>query len=248
MLTRQGVGAFVANVARRPFRIDLDGLHSLREVLDVMELRTGMEVEAAGLAAERATPVQIHKIDDAYAAIDRAIARGKSAVDEDFAFHCSIADAAGNPQFLRFLDYLGRHIIPRQSIRVSAPQMTDSGAYLRTIQKEHRDILDAIQASAPTKARAAMRRHLLKAARAIKTRVRTRQGITRRADDPTKQRSIHANRPSHRRAGGVGARLRKLSRARIHRSAGVISAFPPISHAMRRFSPPTLQTQEKSTR
>jgi GntR family transcriptional repressor for pyruvate dehydrogenase complex len=162
VLTRQGVGAFVANVARRPFRIDLDGLHSLREVLDVMELRTGMEVEAAGLAAERATPVQIRKIDDAYAAIDRAIARGKSAVDEDFAFHCSIADAAGNPQFLRFLDYLGRHIIPRQSIRVSAPQMTDSGAYLRTIQKEHRDILDAIQASVPAKARAAMRRHLLK--------------------------------------------------------------------------------------
>src|SRR5712675_949764 len=65
VLTRQGVGAFVANVARRPFRIDLDGLHSLREVLDVMELRTGMEVEAAGLAAERATPVQIRKIDDA---------------------------------------------------------------------------------------------------------------------------------------------------------------------------------------
>jgi GntR family transcriptional repressor for pyruvate dehydrogenase complex len=162
VLTRQGVGAFVANVARRPFRIDLDGLRSLREVLDVMELRTGMEVEAAGIAAERATVAQIRKIHDAYDAIDRAIVGGKSAVDEDFAFHHSIAEATGNLQFLRFLDYLGRHIIPRQSVRVTSPRMTDLSSYLKTIQKEHRDILEAIRSSAPTKARAAMRRHLLK--------------------------------------------------------------------------------------
>jgi GntR family transcriptional regulator, transcriptional repressor for pyruvate dehydrogenase complex len=162
VLTRQGVGAFVANVARPPFRIDLDGLRSLREVLDVMELRTGIEVEAAGLAAERAAQSHIRKIEEAYGAIDRAIAQGKSAVDEDFAFHCSIAGATGNPQFLRFLDYLGRHIIPRQSIRMTSRRVTDSASYLRKIQKEHREILDAIRGSAPIQARAAMRRHLLK--------------------------------------------------------------------------------------
>ena len=162
VVTRQGVGAFVANVARRPFRIDLDGLHSLREVLDVMELRTGMEVEAAGLAAERGTAAQIRKIEAAFEAIARAIARGDGAVDEDFAFHRSIAETTGNAQFLRFLDYLGRHIIPRQSIRVTSPRMKDSVAYLRTIQAEHRDIVDAIRASSPSQARAAMRRHLLK--------------------------------------------------------------------------------------
>ena len=162
VVTRQGVGAFVADVARRPFRIDLDGLHSLREVLDVMELRTGMEVEAAGLAAERGTAAQIRKIEAAFEAIARAIARGDGAVDEDFAFHRSIAEATGNAQFLRFLDYLGRHIIPRQSIRVTSPRMKDSVAYLRTIQAEHRDIVDAIRASSPSQARAAMRRHLLK--------------------------------------------------------------------------------------
>jgi GntR family transcriptional regulator, transcriptional repressor for pyruvate dehydrogenase complex len=162
VLTRQGVGAFVANVAGRPFRIDLEGLRSLREVLDVMELRTGIEVEAAGLAAERATASHVRKIEEAYDAIDRAIARGKLAVDEDFAFHCSIASGTGNPQFLRFLDYLGRHIIPRQSIRMTSAGMTDSTAYLQTIQKEHREILQAIRASTPTKARAFMRRHLLK--------------------------------------------------------------------------------------
>jgi GntR family transcriptional regulator, transcriptional repressor for pyruvate dehydrogenase complex len=162
VVTRQGVGAFVADIVRRPFRIEFDGVRSLHEVLDVMELRTGMEIEAAGLAAERASGPQIHEIASAYMAIDGIIARGGSAVDEDFAFHCAIASATGNLQFLRFLQYLGRHIIPRQNVRVNSPHMKDPGAYMRTIQKEHFDILEAIRTSAPTKARSAMRRHLLR--------------------------------------------------------------------------------------
>src|SRR5271168_1745285 len=55
VVTRQGVGAFVAAAPRRPFRIEGGELHSLREVIEVMELRTGVEIEAAGLAAERAS-------------------------------------------------------------------------------------------------------------------------------------------------------------------------------------------------
>src|SRR5436309_5140819 len=54
VVTRQGVGAFVAAHARRPFRIDVHALSSLHEVIEVLELRTAIETEAAGLAAERA--------------------------------------------------------------------------------------------------------------------------------------------------------------------------------------------------
>src|ERR1700758_4746384 len=40
VMTRQGAGAFVAaDVEPRPFRLALDGLPSIEEVLDVMELR-----------------------------------------------------------------------------------------------------------------------------------------------------------------------------------------------------------------
>src|SRR3954471_18237935 len=56
VITRQGVGAFVPENARPPLRIAFDRLSPLRAVLEVMELRTGIEIEAAGLAAERATP------------------------------------------------------------------------------------------------------------------------------------------------------------------------------------------------
>jgi GntR family transcriptional regulator, transcriptional repressor for pyruvate dehydrogenase complex len=165
VVTRQGVGAFVADDAKRPFRISLAELSSLREVIEVMELRTGIEIEAAGLAAERATPAGTRKIADAYEAIDVAIGRGGSAVDQDFAFHCRIAQAAGNPQFLRFLEYLGRFIIPRQTVRVAAGLPADRPAYLAAIQREHGEIVQAILSHEVQKARAAMRRHLLNSRR-----------------------------------------------------------------------------------
>ena len=70
VITRQGVGAFVPENARRPLRIEVDPLSPLRAVLDVMELRTGIEIEAAGLAAERASAAQIRKIVECLEAVD----------------------------------------------------------------------------------------------------------------------------------------------------------------------------------
>lgn len=160
VITRQGVGAFVAETPRRPFRIEGNELASLKHVIEVMELRTGIEVEAAGLAAERATAADLRRIEDAYQAIRAAVGRGDAAVDEDFAFHCRIAEATGNPQFARFLDYLGRFIIPRQTIRVTIGTAKERRAYLDRIQDEHREIVAGIRAHAVSKARAAMRRHL----------------------------------------------------------------------------------------
>ena len=158
--TRQGAGAFVAeDAARRPFRLVLGGLPSVAQALDIMELRQSVEVEAAGLAATRATAAR-DEIAAALAAIDLAIGRGESAVDEDFAFHRALAAASGNPQFARFLEYLGYFIIPRQSIRVAAHHGAGRRAYLEMIQREHHAICAAIRAADEAGARDAMRRHL----------------------------------------------------------------------------------------
>jgi DNA-binding FadR family transcriptional regulator len=159
VVTRQGVGAFVADNVRRPFRVDFDEHSSLRDVLNVMELRTGVEVEAAGLAAERASAAQIKKITERFAAIDAAIEHGSTAVDEDFAFHCEIADATGNPQFRRFLEYLGRFIIPRKTVWGQS-KPTLGRANLTTFQREHAQILDAVRNRQVQTARSAMQKHL----------------------------------------------------------------------------------------
>ena len=161
VVTRQGVGAFVsAEPQRAPFRIDPERLQSLGDILNVMELRLGVEIESAGLAAERSGKARARIIGAALEAIERASAQGKNAVDEDLAFHRAIAEATGNPEFARFLQFIGRHLIPRRTVSGLPERMGGRRAYLAIIQEEHRRIFDAIRAGDPRAAREAMRRHL----------------------------------------------------------------------------------------
>jgi len=161
VVTRQGVGAFVsAEPQRAPFRIEPERMQTLDDVLFVMELRLGVEIESAGLAAERATRSQIRSIGNALEAIERAADGGRSAVDEDLEFHRAIAEATGNPEFPRFLQFIGRHLIPRRTVSGLPERMGGERAYLALIQEEHRRIHQAIEAGDARGAREAMRRHL----------------------------------------------------------------------------------------
>lgn len=163
VVTRQGSGAYVAaDGSRVPFRIAPPDAGGIADVIKVMELRLAVELEAAALAAERASAPQIAAIRKALTEIDRAIARGDGAVKEDFDFHRSIAAATGNPHFAQFLEFLGRYVIPRQSVRLSHGTPAQQRAYLDMIQKEHRRIADAIRARDANEARRAMRSHLSK--------------------------------------------------------------------------------------
>jgi len=161
VVTRQGVGAFVSAAPQHaPFRIDPERMESLDDILNVMELRVGVEIESAGLAAERATKPQVRAIVAALEALDRAAESGKSAIDEDLEFHRAIAAATGNPEFARFLQFIGRHLIPRRSVSGLPESMGGQRVYLELIQEEHRRIADAIRDGDPKAAREAMRRHL----------------------------------------------------------------------------------------
>jgi GntR family transcriptional repressor for pyruvate dehydrogenase complex len=161
VITRQGVGAFVSAAPQQaPFRIDADGMRSIEDVLHVMELRLGVEIESAGLAAERATKPQLRAISVALEAMDRAAVQGKDAIDQDLELHSAIAEATGNQQFPRFLQFIGRHLIPRRIVSGMPQSMGGREAYLKLLQEEHRSIVAAIQNRDPKAAREAMRRHL----------------------------------------------------------------------------------------
>jgi GntR family transcriptional repressor for pyruvate dehydrogenase complex len=161
VVTRQGVGAFVSAMPQQaPFRIDPERMQSLDEILNVMELRLGVEIESAGLAAERASRSQVRAIGVALEAMARAAGDGKSAVDEDLELHRAIAEATGNPEFSRFLQFIGRHLIPRRMVTGLPESMGGRRAYLALIQEEHRRIYAAIRNGDAKAAREAMRRHL----------------------------------------------------------------------------------------
>ncbi len=162
VITRQGAGAFVAtDLGARPFRIDPEQAESLAEIVRIMELRLSIETEAAGLAAERRTSAQLAEIARKLKALDRAIRKGDLAVEDDFAFHKAILAASDNPYFLRFLEFLGRYIIPRRTVSNGVMgTVEERSTYLERIQAEHVLIHDAIKARDPEAARQAMRRHL----------------------------------------------------------------------------------------
>jgi GntR family transcriptional regulator, transcriptional repressor for pyruvate dehydrogenase complex len=163
VVTRQGAGAFVDRDDRRQqYAIDPDGLGSLDSVLDILELRMAVEAEAAAIASERATTAQVKAIGEAQRIFSRAITSGERAIKEDFAFHQAIASATQNNRFVEFLDFLGRLIIPRQSIRSFEGDPDSLRRYLGRIEKEHEAIFQAINAHSPKKAREAMRGHLVK--------------------------------------------------------------------------------------
>ena len=62
--TRQGAGACVSrDMRRRPFRMSTKGLPTISDVVSITELRLGIEIEAAGFAAERRTAEDLELID-----------------------------------------------------------------------------------------------------------------------------------------------------------------------------------------
>src|SRR6185369_2184063 len=113
VVTRQGLGAFVApDVQRRPFRIDPEELRSGTDVAHILELRTSLEIEAAGLAAERRGDRELAQLASALKAIDTEIERGGNAVNADFNFHLAMLRCTRNRFFPQFLEFLGNFIIP----------------------------------------------------------------------------------------------------------------------------------------
>ena len=174
--TRQGSGAYVASdLLRRPFRIDPEGLQSIAEVVQVLELRIAVETEAASLAAARRKKADLERIAAAMRAFAEAVERGESAIDEDYEFHCAIGAATGNAYFSSFLGFIGRLIIPRRTITVAAD---DGGRrpYLMRVRAEHEAIARAIEAADAGDARRAMRAHLLRSYRRYQWLARQRAG------------------------------------------------------------------------
>ena len=161
IVSRQGAGVFVADsMVGRPFRIVSDELRSLGEVENVLQLRLAVEVEAAGIAAERRTNANLQTIRAWLDMIDAAIENDETAVKEDLAFHCAISAATGNPYFERFMHFLGPVIIPRQTMRIGLETPEERRDYMRQVQREHRRIFAAVKKGDGDAARQHTRAHL----------------------------------------------------------------------------------------
>jgi DNA-binding FadR family transcriptional regulator len=159
--SRQGAGVFVREAPPAPEGLSLlTGVsRRLPDIIETLELRAAVEIEAAGLAAERASPAQEAEIEAELARFTAAMAAGEPTEAADFAFHRAVARATNNARFEEFLAFLGRRTIPRAELR-AAGGMPAEGLDARIVA-EHRAVADAIAARDPAAARRAMRAHLV---------------------------------------------------------------------------------------
>ncbi|MBV7541338.1 FadR/GntR family transcriptional regulator [Acidovorax sp. sic0104] len=163
--TRHGIGTFVLGLGQAPgFKITPDQFSTLRDVIAVLELRIGVETEAAALAAQRRTDTNLKAMREALDAVAAAVEAGRDAVASDFQFHLEIARATHNSHFAELMGTLGSMIIPRARLDSRMDSVdgvsNERSQYLRRVNGEHESIYDAIVAQDPDAARAAMRTHL----------------------------------------------------------------------------------------
>lgn len=173
---RQGAGVFVREQPLAAFNsIGLEIGNKISRALNVIEVRMGLEIESAGLAAIRRNGAQQAAIQEAFFEFDRLLARNEATGRTDFDFHRAIASATNNPFYVEVLDALGMRTIPCD---ITSPWGTDSvltREYQEGLQQEHLAILQAITAGDPDAARSAMRTHLSASQQRYRARLDGRQ-------------------------------------------------------------------------
>ena len=119
-----------------------------------------LEVESAGLAAQRRTPEQLTAMREFLDSLQRSAALSSEAAVSDFQFHLQIAEATGNRYFTDIMNHLGTAIIPRSRLNSARLAHDDQPHYQQRLGREHEQIYDAIARQDAESARAAMRLHL----------------------------------------------------------------------------------------
>jgi GntR family transcriptional regulator, transcriptional repressor for pyruvate dehydrogenase complex len=157
---RHGVGVFV--LAPQPGLqkgLRVADPSRLSSIIEILEVRAAIEIEAAGLAAGRCSPAQQELVFECLQAMNKQIAAGASTVESDRAFHFAIADSTNNPRFRELLDAIGQQMIPR-SLLIDDQLDASPSEYLSQIQREHETIARSIADRDEAAAREAMRNHL----------------------------------------------------------------------------------------
>lgn len=125
----------------------------------VNEVRSAVEVQTAGLAAQRARPEDLERLRELCDEHQRSLQRGDltAAGELDFQFHQELTRASGNELLVAMLDSISDVLREVRNQAMAQPHVGEEGL------KAHRRILKCIVAGEPKAARDAMAKHLAEA-------------------------------------------------------------------------------------
>ncbi len=158
--TRAGRGTFVAaapggRAAGLDSRAWGDGAErplERREVEELVEAREVIEVQLAGMAAERGTGDQIARLRECVEGMEVASASPFDYPDADVEFHLALAEAAGNRYLLRAM--VDIRSLLKQDMELGAEAAIRRFGDLRVSVESHRRLVDSIESSDVEQARA----------------------------------------------------------------------------------------------
>lgn len=159
--SRHGSGTYIPEgpptLGSEPLSL-LAALHGFTRE-EMYEARRLLEVGAAGLAAERATPDQLATLADEVSNLFAALDDPLRFLVHDINFHREVAAASGNPIIASLVEMVSALYYDRR--RETAQQASDRD--LREAAELHRRIYQAIRARDTEGARSAMNEHLIRA-------------------------------------------------------------------------------------
>ena len=146
---------------------------------ELTEARSLIEAEAAALAAKQITDEELAKLASLIEGMESPDNAISNAADGEF--HATIAKASGNRAMLHMIETLWRMREELPDVKRTYEAICHEGGKDRG--KEHREILDALVARDPDRARVAMRQHFFRM-------LSTMLDVTERADlQAVKQRA-----------------------------------------------------------
>src|SRR6476646_3804476 len=141
--SRKGSGTYLlraisADAIHMPLMIDTGVLRD--RLLQTLDVRRGLEVEASALAAERARPADIAAMELRLTEMERVHLQKGTAGREDLAFHLAIYDATHNPLFRQLLGQM------REAFETFWEKPFDRPDFAKRSFPLHRELFDAIRA------------------------------------------------------------------------------------------------------
>lgn len=151
--TDHGIGVFVVRTTREAKLASMILLEDV-SVVDLFQVRQALERDAAAHAARRRSDAAVQKLTDLIGKMGRRGVTDDEFVQMDAELHASIAEATGNPLFLRFMRELEPLFITYSHRVLGLPGRR------RHAHAGHQEIVDAIVQRRPRVASAAAVRHI----------------------------------------------------------------------------------------
>lgn len=161
LVTKHGIGTFVSE-GRPTFLENEFGVFRVlqnKSIIELLQLRELLEVEAARMAAVNATALDVEKLSISEAVVREELTKLKREMDNSFCaanlkFHVAIAEASHNSIYVQFISSIHETMHLHQLLNMRDIPSEDE------VIKYHRNICEAIAERNPKKAQFMMREYI----------------------------------------------------------------------------------------